>query len=61
MPRASGEEQSGRQLGRSSVIDQQELMEAAQEELVGARTGKIKLSVDEKEELVDRIIGMGTT
>jgi hypothetical protein len=49
------------ELGRNSVIDQQELTEAAQEELARIRTGKVKLSVDERQELVGRIIGMGTT
>lgn len=52
---------AGRPLGRNSIIDQEELMQAAQEELASGRTGKVKLSVDEREELVDRIIGMGTT
>lgn len=49
------------ELGRNSVLDQQELMEAAQEELLRLRTGKVKMSVDERQELVSRIIGMGTT
>jgi hypothetical protein len=49
-----------RSLARNSVIDQQELIEAAQEELLRPEASA-KLSRDEKVQLTERILAMGTT
>lgn len=52
-----------RALGRNSAMDEQELIAAAQEELArpGGGSRLVRLSKQERQELTERIIAMGTT